>query len=312
MNQNLQYDYNIKSDLNPIEINENSSFGAQLKHYRQAKGIHQKDIAKYVDIDRYGMYCMENKEYKQIFDPNNLKKIIDFLDINDKLVWNDKYIDFVLNQKYYLIDEFIKMYDLKLYEFCELMDGIALTTARNWITGKSIMSRRMYNRFIEVCNKYKNHEIKNDTTEYIDFLNNNPKKEFLLYIRKEKITMKEFANRLDRDEISIRKMINGETKITKKQFLKFKKLQELQKSGEINSDSYIVFINSNYPKTIKNFIKKYKLSSEKLANELGVSKTTIDRWRNSKAKITRDNYYKLIEVMNKYKKRKNDYPLKSR
>ena len=51
-----------------MEINESSSVGDQIKYYRQLMSIQQKDVAKLIDIDRYTMYQLENKEYKQLYD----------------------------------------------------------------------------------------------------------------------------------------------------------------------------------------------------------------------------------------------------
>lgn len=81
-----KYKFYIKNDMPAIPIDENSTVGQQIKHYRQIKGIHQKDIAKYVNIDRYTMHQIENYEYKQIKNPKYVQKIIDFLDIKIKLI----------------------------------------------------------------------------------------------------------------------------------------------------------------------------------------------------------------------------------
>ena len=64
------FKYPIKQYIEPIEINESSSVGEQIKYYRQQMGIQQKDVAKIIDIDRYTMYQLENKEYKQLYTKN--------------------------------------------------------------------------------------------------------------------------------------------------------------------------------------------------------------------------------------------------
>ena len=75
-----------------MEINESSSVGDQIKYYRQLMSIQQKDVAKLIDIDRYTMYQLENKEYKQLYDKKHLQDVISFLDIEDKIIWNNKYL----------------------------------------------------------------------------------------------------------------------------------------------------------------------------------------------------------------------------
>lgn len=80
------YKYPIKQYIDPIEINESSSIGDQIKYYRQLRGIQQKDVAKLIDINRYTMYQLENKEYKQLYDKKNLQDVISFLDIEDTIM----------------------------------------------------------------------------------------------------------------------------------------------------------------------------------------------------------------------------------
>ena len=41
------------------------------------------------------MYQLENKEYKQLYNKKHLQDVISFLDILDKMVWNDKYLEFI-------------------------------------------------------------------------------------------------------------------------------------------------------------------------------------------------------------------------
>ena len=106
------FKYPIKQYIDPIEINESSSVGEQIKYYRQLMGIQQKDVAKIIDIDRYTMYQLENKEYKQLYDKKHLKDVISFLDIEDKIIWNDKYLEFIYKDKQEEIYEFRMKYGI--------------------------------------------------------------------------------------------------------------------------------------------------------------------------------------------------------
>lgn len=114
---NRKYCFYIKNEINAIDINEFSTIGQQIKHYRQLRGIQQKDIAKYINIDRYTMHQIENYEYKQIENPKYMQKIIDFLDIKDKINWNDKYLEFVYLNKQEEIKEFRTKYNISLFDF---------------------------------------------------------------------------------------------------------------------------------------------------------------------------------------------------
>ena len=93
-----------------MEINESSSVGDQIKYYRQLMSIQQKDVAKLIDIDRYTMYQLENKEYKQLYDKKHLQDVISFLDIEDKIIWNDKYLEFIYKDKQEEIYELLDFY----------------------------------------------------------------------------------------------------------------------------------------------------------------------------------------------------------
>ena len=93
-----------------MEINESSSVGDQIKYYRQLMSIQQKDVAKLIDIDRYTMYQLENKEYKQLYNKKHLQDVISFLDIEDKIIWNDKYLEFIYKDKQEEIYELLDFY----------------------------------------------------------------------------------------------------------------------------------------------------------------------------------------------------------
>lgn len=95
-----------------MEINESSSVGDQIKYYRQLMSIQQKDVAKLIDIDRYTMYQLENKEYKQLYDKKHLQDVISFLDIEDKIIWNNKYLEFIYKDKQEEIYEFRTKYGI--------------------------------------------------------------------------------------------------------------------------------------------------------------------------------------------------------
>ena len=60
------------------------------------------------------MHQIENYECKQIENPKYMQKIIDFLDIKDKINWNDKYLEFVYLNKQEELKEFRTKYKSKI------------------------------------------------------------------------------------------------------------------------------------------------------------------------------------------------------
>lgn len=73
------------------------------------------------------MHQIENYEYKQIENPKYMQKIIDFLDIKDKINWNDKYLEFVYLNKQEEIKEFRPKYNISLFDFSNMLK-VTLTT----------------------------------------------------------------------------------------------------------------------------------------------------------------------------------------
>lgn len=128
------FKYPIKQYIGAIEINESSSVGDQIKYYRQLMSIQQKDVAKLIDIDRYTMYQLENKEYKQLYDKKHLQDVISFLDIEDKIIWNNKYLEFIYKDKQEEIYEFRTKYGISRADLGRMMNVYEDTT---W-SGKQI------------------------------------------------------------------------------------------------------------------------------------------------------------------------------
>lgn len=294
------FSYYIKDYIEPIEININSSVGEQIKYYRQLKGIQQKDVANYVEIDRYTMYQIENYDYAQIYYPQHIRKIIDFLDIEDKIIWNDKYLEFIINKQNYKIKEFRIKYNLTQKELANLMGkNTAVTTIRNWENGKSNISRKMFNKFMDAVNLMENSECDCIYKEYLSFIESNPSSKIKEYIEKEGISSKEFAIRMDRNINIINNLINGRATMTKKQYIKFKELLDNQEKGIISSDPYISFIKSNPSDVILKLLKDENLSRAELSRKLGLDAGTVERWTRNEVKISRKSYNKLMEFINK-------------
>lgn len=299
-NINDTFNYSIKQYINPIDINNSSSIGEQIKHYRQLKGIQQKDVAKLLNIDRYTMYQIENKKYMQIYDSNHIKKIIEYLDIKDKIIWNDPYLEFIINDYNYKIKEFRIKYNLTQQELAELFKSKKYSSnIRRWESGETKMSRTSFNEFMDIVKQMEDVNFDYISKEYIDFIKNNPSKVIKDYISKEKITTLEFANRMQRNVNIINSLIKGKSIMTKKQYIQFKTLLDTQAKGLISSDPYINFIKSNPDKIIFNFLKKHKMSRAELSRQINVGRGTVERWVRKEDIISRKNYEILIDFMTK-------------
>lgn len=66
----MKYEIKVEKPLILELIDENSSFGEQIKYHRKLLRIEQQDLADKLNLDRYTLYCIENKMYKQLYFPN--------------------------------------------------------------------------------------------------------------------------------------------------------------------------------------------------------------------------------------------------
>ena len=78
------------------QINENSTIGQQIKYYRRLANIKQTDLCLKLGCDRGVLDRLENRELKLV-NVKLIKDIIKELDIADKIIMNDDYIAFLLD-----------------------------------------------------------------------------------------------------------------------------------------------------------------------------------------------------------------------
>ena len=299
-NFNSEYNLYIKDYIPVIDINENSSVGEQIKHYRQLKGIQQKDIAKYINIDRYTMHQIENYEYKQLSNIKYIKEVLNYLDISDKIIWNDKYLEFICLNKQPEIKEFRMKYNISLQDLSTMLN-VGISTLKQWEKNTSRISRKNFEKYMQIKTSFINSkEVDNDKYNYYLFLKNNNLKEVIKnYINKEEITLKEFAKRMNRHPNTIIRIMNKENTLTYKQYLRLKELLDKQLSGTSFFDPYIKFINSDYHKYIRSFLKEFNISRAQLARDLNVGRCTAEKWARKDSVISRKNYIKLNNYINK-------------
>lgn len=126
------------------QIDKNSTIGKQLKYYRRLANIKQTDLCLKLDYDRGVLDRIENRELKLV-NVKLIKDIIEELDIEDKIVMNDDYIAFLLDNPIQTILDFRKKNNLKQIDLARIL-GKSLSVVRNWETGKSQMTRVSYNK----------------------------------------------------------------------------------------------------------------------------------------------------------------------
>ena len=125
-------------------INENSTLGEQIRYYRQLANIEQRTLAKKLKCDRGVIFNLENKEMKLV-NIEFLKRVIKELKIEDKLIINDDYIAFLLNNPSKTIIDFRKKNNLKRVDLAKMVN-IHASIIKKWEQGKAQLTRTSYNK----------------------------------------------------------------------------------------------------------------------------------------------------------------------
>ena len=126
------------------QINENSTIGEQIKYYRRLANIKQTDLCSKLGCDRGVLDRLENRELKLV-NVKLIKDVIKELDIEDKIVINDDYIGFLLDNPSKTIVDFRKKNSLKQVDLARML-GKSVSVIKNWETGKSQMTRASYDK----------------------------------------------------------------------------------------------------------------------------------------------------------------------
>ena len=126
------------------QINENSTLGEQIKYYRRLANIRQTDLCLKFGCDRGVLNRLKNKELKLV-NVKLIKDIIKELDIADKIVINDDYIAFLLDNPSQTILDFRKEHNLKQIDLSKMLDK-DISVIKKWETSKSQMTRVSYNK----------------------------------------------------------------------------------------------------------------------------------------------------------------------
>ena len=103
------------------QIDENSTIGQQIKYYRRLANIKQTDLCLKLGCDRGVLDHLENRELKLV-NVKLIKDIIKELDIEDKIVMNDDYIAFLLDNPIQTILDFRQKFSLKRLDLANMLD----------------------------------------------------------------------------------------------------------------------------------------------------------------------------------------------
>lgn len=123
-------------------INENSTLGEQIKYYRALANIEQAELAKKLGCSRYAIQNIENKEIK-LANIDFIKRILKELDITDKVIINDEYISFLLDNPKETIFNLRKQMNLTRPDFAKLI-GASVSAVKDWENGWAMISRTSY------------------------------------------------------------------------------------------------------------------------------------------------------------------------
>ena len=130
------------------KLNENSTSGEQIKYYRRLANIKQTDLCLKLGCDRGVLDCLENRELKLV-NIDLIKEVIKELDIEDKIIINDNYIAFLLDNPIQTILDFRKKNNLKRIDLAKMLDK-DISVIKEWQTGKSQMTRASYDKLKNV------------------------------------------------------------------------------------------------------------------------------------------------------------------
>lgn len=132
------------SDIIRLPMVNNAFLGSQIKYYRELKGITQEELGKAVGISKYTIRRIENQEMLLVNLPL-LDKLITYLDIADKITYEDDYLRFIKNNPVSQIKAYRKKKNITMYQLSEILNT-SYSTVKKWESGKQTISRKCYER----------------------------------------------------------------------------------------------------------------------------------------------------------------------
>ena len=135
------------TSFNMEEINDETSIGKQIKYFRKINNIRITDMAMELGIGYNTIVRLEEQSDNRNLNHKSIQiinKIIDYLDIRDKLNFsNNEYLDFILNKQSSTIKE-LKDKIGRMEIANEL--NINPDSVNRWITSDIVISKKHYHQ----------------------------------------------------------------------------------------------------------------------------------------------------------------------
>ena len=123
----------------------NMTIGSQIKYFRSFKGLTQEELAKAVGVSRNSIMHIENDEMLLV-NISLLDKLVSYLGIENKIKYEDDYIDFIKNNPASQLKAYREKEKITMYELSKRLNT-DYSTVKKWENGKSVISRKRYERF---------------------------------------------------------------------------------------------------------------------------------------------------------------------
>ena len=146
-NKNEICDLGKVTSFNMEEINDETSIGKQVKYFRKINNVRITDMAVELGIGYNTIVRLEEQSDNRNLNHKSIQiinKIIDYLDIRDKLNFNNnEYLDFILNKQ----SSAIKELKDKIGRM-EIANELNVTpdSVNRWITSDIVISRKHYHK----------------------------------------------------------------------------------------------------------------------------------------------------------------------
>lgn len=144
-NTNEICDLGKVTSFNMEEINDETSIGKQIQYFRKINNIRITNMATELGIGYNTIVRLEEQSDNRNLNHKSIQiinKIIDYLDIRDKLNFNNnEYLDFILNKQSLTIKK-LKDKIVRMEIACEL--NINRDSVNRWITSDVVISKRNY------------------------------------------------------------------------------------------------------------------------------------------------------------------------
>lgn len=275
----------IEKSLNTVEVNN------YLKRYISIKGIKIVDIATITGISTSQISKTFNEKY--ITDEKYLKEILRALNIKnyDEL---KKTVDNLIDSKEFI--SYLKLYiKNKNITLKDISDGINISYSyfSDILNGRRALTETYINKILEFLNLKDYDELKKksgDSKKIIKYLKQ--------YMKKEKITLEEFAKGININCSYLCGMLNGRYNFNE---IYINKILEYLNIDNLNELKYLANIPKNFKeftKYLRMYIKIKKISLEELANGICINYTYLISMLNGKYVLKEQYMNDILEFLN--------------